>query len=150
MKLGALDVLPVPFESRELMAAIQQSIRRSGDSQELRAETAVIRGRLEALTHRELDLLRQVVAGKSNKQIAPELGISIKTVAKHRIHLMTKMQALNAADLARMSMIAGVDQENLPADLQLAHRRRILNHWNCYRLACRHRRDFQHVQLIVQ
>jgi two-component system, NarL family, sensor histidine kinase UhpB len=60
------------------------------------------------LTPRERTLLKLVIAGMPNKRIAADLNISIKTVAKHRAHLMTKTRALNAADLARMSTLAGV------------------------------------------
>jgi PAS domain S-box-containing protein len=60
------------------------------------------------LTPRELSLLKMVVAGMPNKRIAMNLKISIRTVAKHRAHLMTKTQAINAADLARMTTLAGI------------------------------------------
>jgi two-component system sensor histidine kinase UhpB len=60
------------------------------------------------LTPRELTLLKLVVNGFSNKRIAFELKISPQTVAKHRAHLMAKTQAVNAADLARMSTLAGI------------------------------------------
>jgi two-component system sensor histidine kinase UhpB len=60
------------------------------------------------LTPRELALLKLIVSGMPNKRIATMMQISIKTVAKHRAHLMAKTKALNAADLARMSTIAGL------------------------------------------
>jgi DNA-binding CsgD family transcriptional regulator len=60
------------------------------------------------LTPREFALLKLIAAGLPNKRIAIDLNISVKTVAKHRAHLMAKTQALNAADLARMSALAGV------------------------------------------
>jgi two-component system sensor histidine kinase UhpB len=60
------------------------------------------------LTPRELTLFKMIVGGLSNKQIAFELNISARTVAKHRSHLMAKTQALNAADLARMGTLAGI------------------------------------------
>ena len=61
-----------------------------------------------AVTDRELELVRLIVRGLANKQIAGEMGISIKTVANHRANLMAKTGALNAADLVRMSMIAEI------------------------------------------
>jgi len=108
MKLGAVDVMLKPFEPKELVAAIRRLIAKSCDLHRLHAESAAVRERMESLTPRELDLLRLVVAGYPNKQIAAELGISIKTVANHRASLMAKTQALNAADLARISTIAGM------------------------------------------
>jgi two-component system sensor histidine kinase UhpB len=60
------------------------------------------------LTPRELSMLKLIVGGMPNKRIATLMNISIKTVAKHRAHLMAKTQALNAADLARMSTLAGL------------------------------------------
>jgi DNA-binding CsgD family transcriptional regulator len=60
------------------------------------------------LTARELTMLQLVSAGLPNKRIAMKLNISVRTVAKHRSNLMAKTKALNAADLARMSALAGV------------------------------------------
>jgi len=106
LKLGAMDVLQKPVEEEELVGAIRRALEISRESHRRRGETAMIRRRMEALTLRELELLRLLVMGKSNKQIGTELGISIKTVANHRASLMAKTQALNAADLARMSTVA--------------------------------------------
>jgi two-component system response regulator FixJ len=108
MKLGAIDLLQKPFEPRTLLDAVHAAIKSSLDSQSHRSEQEDIRQRLATLTPRELDLLKMVVSGMANKRIATELKISIKTVANHRANLMAKTQALNAADLARMSMVAGV------------------------------------------
>ncbi|MGA2230534.1 MAG: response regulator [Tepidisphaeraceae bacterium] len=108
MKLGAVDVVQRPFEPRKLIEAIRREIKTSTELYHRRAQTADIRRRIETLTQRELDLLKRVVSGQSNKQIAASMGISIKTVANHRANLMAKTQAINAADLARMSIIAGV------------------------------------------
>jgi two-component system response regulator FixJ len=108
MKLGAIDVLQKPLEPAELVSAIRRAIERSGRVRRIRGETAVIRRRIQTLTQRERRLFRLVVAGHSNKQIAADLKISVKTVANHRAHLMAKTQAVNAADLARMCTAAGV------------------------------------------
>jgi two-component system, LuxR family, response regulator FixJ len=108
MKLGAIDLLEKPFEPRALLDAVHGAIRNSIEQQRHRAEQDGIRKRLSKLTPRELVLLKLVVAGMPNKLIAAELGISIKTVANHRASLMKKTQALNAADLSRLSTIAGI------------------------------------------
>ena len=62
--------------------------------------------RFAALTPRELELLKLVAGGQSNKQIAKEMGISVKTVANHRASLMAKTGAANAADVVRLFTIA--------------------------------------------
>jgi two-component system, LuxR family, response regulator FixJ len=68
-----------------------------------RADTSELDRRLARLTPRERDVLLGVVAGKSNKQIANELAIAVKTTKVHRGRLMTKMQARSLADLVRMT-----------------------------------------------
>jgi two-component system, LuxR family, response regulator FixJ len=108
MKLGAIDLLQKPFEPRALLEAVHGAIKSSMELQQRRSEEANVRQQLERLTPRELELLKLVVAGKPNKLIAAELKISIKTVANHRANLMAKTGALNAADLARMSTLAGI------------------------------------------
>ena len=62
----------------------------------------------EALTPRELEVLKLVSQGMSNYQIASELFISIRTVEKHRVNVLRKMQALNTADLVRKAMEKGL------------------------------------------
>ncbi len=108
VKLGAIDILQKPFRTSELVAHVRHMLELSIEQHGRREELIDIRERMNRLTAREADLLRLVVAGLSNKQIAVEMGISIKTVANHRANLMEKTHALNAADLARMSVIAGI------------------------------------------
>jgi two-component system nitrate/nitrite response regulator NarL len=62
----------------------------------------------EALTPRELEVLRLVGRGMSNHQIASELFISIRTVEKHRVNVLRKMQAVNTADLVRKAVEKGL------------------------------------------
>ncbi|HVT91159.1 MAG TPA: response regulator [Tepidisphaeraceae bacterium] len=108
MKLGAVDLLQKPFEPKALLEIVRRAVQKSVEINQKRAEENAIRKRLADLTTRELELLRLVVAGRSNKQIASDLNISIKTVANHRANLMAKTHALNAADLTRISTIAGI------------------------------------------
>jgi FixJ family two-component response regulator len=115
MKLGAIDLLQKPFEPHALVEAVRRAIHRSTELHHGRAEQEAIRRRLADLTPRELDLLKLVVAGRSNKQIAGDLNISIKTVANHRASLMAKTGALNAADLTRLSMMAGIPHDAIRA-----------------------------------
>jgi FixJ family two-component response regulator len=60
------------------------------------------------LTPRETELLKLVVGGRSNKQIAADMNIAFKTVVNHRANLMAKTQATNAADLARLGTMLGL------------------------------------------
>jgi two-component system, LuxR family, response regulator FixJ len=108
MKLGAIDLLQKPFEPRALLEAVHGAIAKSMEMMQRSDEQDCVNQRLEKLTPRELDLLKLVVAGMPNKRIATGLNISIKTVANHRANLMAKMHALNAADLARISTMAGI------------------------------------------
>ena len=112
MKLGAIDVLQKPFEPGELLEAVRDGIQKSISAQKRLSEQKGIQRRMQNLTPREFDLLKLVVAGLPNKRIAERLNISIKTVANHRASLMAKTQALNAADLARLTTIAGIQPDD--------------------------------------
>ena len=81
----------------------------ASDQARVQNETADTAARLIAqLTPRELDVLKHLVAGRSNKVIAYELSISPRTVEIHRAHLMDKMEARSLSDLIRMALAAGV------------------------------------------
>jgi two-component system response regulator FixJ len=108
MKLGAIDFLEKPIDHRTLLNKVQQALAAHAAKRAEASEVEAIRQRMANLTERELELVRLVVSGLANKQIAGEMGISIKTVANHRANLMAKTGALNAADLVRMSMIAEI------------------------------------------
>lgn len=108
MKLGAIDLLQKPSEPSVMVEAVRRAIKKSQDAVGHRNELETIRQRIGALTRRELDLLRLLVAGRSNKQIAADLKIAIKTVTNHRASVMAKTGALNAADLTRIALLAGI------------------------------------------
>jgi FixJ family two-component response regulator len=103
MKAGAVEFLTKPFRDQDLLDAIHHSlmqdrvrVRREGGLRELQK-------RFDSLTSRERELLPLVVSGRSNKEIAAEIGTSEITVKVHRGHLMRKMQASSFADLLRMA-----------------------------------------------
>jgi FixJ family two-component response regulator len=102
MKGGAVDFLEKPFRGRELLACVQRGLARSQQSRVERAERAAVERRFATLTSRERDVLRLVVRGMLNKQIAGELGIAEKTVKIHRGHVTQKMEAGSVAELVRM------------------------------------------------
>lgn len=115
LKLGAIDFLEKPADPRDVLAKVQRALAEDARRRTATAEVDAIRARFRDLTARERELLRYVIAGLANKQIAAEMGISIKTVENHRANLMDKTGALNGADLVRMSMIAG-ETGDAPAD----------------------------------
>jgi FixJ family two-component response regulator len=103
MKGGAVDFLEKPFRAPELLACVERGLARSQQSRGERAERAAVERRFATLTARERDVLRLVVAGMLNKQIAAELGIAQKTVKIHRGHMTQKMGVGSVAELVAMA-----------------------------------------------
>lgn len=108
MQLGAVDFLEKPADPAHLVRCLRDAISEDAARRQRENQTDSIRRRFAALTARERELLDLLIQGKSNKEIASDLGISIKTVAHHRAHLMEKVRAVNAADLVRMAMAADI------------------------------------------
>jgi len=104
MKAGAVEFLTKPFRDQDLLDAIQTSLAQDRVRREKDREVATLRNRFESLTSRERELLPLVVSGRSNKEIAAEIGTSEITVKVHRSHLMRKMQAASFAELLRMAV----------------------------------------------
>jgi len=105
MQHGAADFLQKPFKDQDLTDRIQQALAIDRRNRELLREKDAIRARLASLSPREMQVLRLVTLGKSNKVIAGDLGVSQRTVEIHRAHLMEKMAATSLAQLVRMTMI---------------------------------------------
>lgn len=99
---GALDFIEKPFDDEALLERIARAFELDRRRSASETETTEIRRRLERLTPRERDVLRGIVAGKLNKQIADNLDISVRTVELHRGRVLEKLEAANAADLVRM------------------------------------------------
>ena len=108
MKSGVVDFLEKPLDDDLLLRALDTAIARGPARQGEDPETQGIRERFETLSPRERDVLKGVVAGKANKVIAFELGISPRTVEVYRAGLMTKMGAGSLSELVRMALIAGL------------------------------------------
>ncbi len=108
MKTGVFDFIEKPFEGSELLDRIHRALAREDRSHEDAKYLRKIRNRLDSLTPREREVLELVITGMLNKQIAGELGISIKTVENHRARVMDKMQIVSLAELVRLAIAAGV------------------------------------------
>jgi FixJ family two-component response regulator len=109
IKKGAVDFLAKPFEDEELLQAVREAIEKDRRGRAEHAEVHEVRRRIALLTARELDVLRYVVTGKLNKQIAYELGIAEKTVKVHRGRIMEKLGIDSVADLVRLAEKAGIE-----------------------------------------
>ena len=103
LKAGAFDFLQKPFSDQQLLDVIHEALEHDRKERRQRAERAAVRERFSTLTPRERDVLRLVLQGLLNKQIAAELGISEKTVKFHRGRVMDKTQAGSVAELVRQA-----------------------------------------------
>jgi two-component system, LuxR family, response regulator FixJ len=105
MKAGAIDFLEKPFAADALLAALSAALSQSPGS-DTAEDTESSRQLLQKLTSREHEVLEQLVAGKSNKEIAAHLRISPRTVEFHRAHVMEKMAAKGLPELVRVWLSA--------------------------------------------
>lgn len=108
MKIGAADFLEKPFDDEVLLASVRLALGRLEKDAQRDTERAELNNRLAALSTREREVLEGLVAGKPNKIIAFDLGISPRTVEIYRAHVMTKMNAGSLSELVRMALLAGV------------------------------------------
>ncbi len=107
MKKGAVDFIDKPFNDVDLRASVERMLGVAEEEAETRRREREREGLLARLTAREHQVLECIVAGRLNKQIADDLGISIKTVEAHRANIMDKLNANTVADLLRLALTRG-------------------------------------------
>lgn len=115
MKMGAIEFLEKPFEEAELFEALDRAFEILDAHASSGAEKADAEARIAALSGRELELLQALVNGRANKQIAGDLGISIRTVEMHRASLMRKLQAKSLAEAVLLATAAGMAPQAPPS-----------------------------------
>jgi FixJ family two-component response regulator len=103
MKSGAVEFLTKPLKRHALLDAIQQALARDSVRRQEQTDIALLKKRYDMLSRRQLQVMRLVVSGLLNKQIASELGTTLVTVKLHRAQMMRKMQARSLAELVRMA-----------------------------------------------
>ncbi|MBT8486767.1 MAG: response regulator transcription factor [Phycisphaerales bacterium] len=111
MRAGAMDFIEKPFTPQTLLERIQRAVAKDAEARRTRAEQIDVERRIQRLTPRELQVMDRVVAGRTSKNIAADLGLSPKTIHVHRAEMMAKMQAGSVAELTRMVVTARVQAE---------------------------------------
>jgi FixJ family two-component response regulator len=109
-----VEFLAKPFRDQDLLDAIQHALEIDRAARQERSMVAEVRRRYESLTKREREVMKLVVSGLLNKQIAGELGTSEVTVKMHRGQVMRKMKAQSLVQLLRMAEKIGITSEAAP------------------------------------
>jgi len=121
MKQGAENFLTKPVDEKELLAAVHEALVNYAERHQKQLDAETIRQNIATLTPREMEILRYVISGAMNKQIAHQLNIAEKTVKVHRGRVLEKMQAKSVIALLRMCDIARVQALTIsPSEVSLS------------------------------
>jgi FixJ family two-component response regulator len=110
MKAGAVDFLTKPFNDQVLLESINKALRTDKMNRNKQQENAQAEAKFALLSHREVQVLQGIVAGKQNKVISAELNISLKTVEAHRASVMKKMSVKSVPELVKLVLTNGVQE----------------------------------------
>jgi two-component system response regulator FixJ len=110
MKAGAVDFLTKPFNDQVLLESINKALRLDKTNREKQQENAQAEAKFALLSHREVQVLQGIVAGKQNKVISAELKISLKTVEAHRASVMKKMGVKSVPELVKLVLTNSVQE----------------------------------------
>jgi FixJ family two-component response regulator len=110
MKAGAIDFLTKPFNDQVLLESINKALRIDKINREKLEESAQAEAKFALLSHREVQVLQGIVAGKQNKVISAELNISLKTVEAHRASVMKKMGVKSVPELVKLVLTNSVQE----------------------------------------
>ena len=104
LKAGALDFIEKPVDNERLVELVGTAMAKDAEQAQSRAQAERLAGRLQRLTQREREVMDQVVAGRHNREIAAELGISPRTVEVYKARLMDKLDVRRVADLVKLAL----------------------------------------------
>jgi two-component system, LuxR family, response regulator FixJ len=110
MRAGASDFIEKPYAGEAIIRAAEAAFARGEEERARSREAADAAARVSALTPREADVLRGLVAGRQNKVMARDLGISPRTVEIHRANLMEKLGVGSLSEAVRLALAAGLDR----------------------------------------
>jgi RNA polymerase sigma factor (sigma-70 family) len=111
MKGGAVDFIEKPFNEQLLLDSVQNALAQDQAQRQSRLRRQEVIQRFASLTPREEEVMKWVVEGLPNKDIAENLAVSRKTVEVHRAKVMAKMQAESLSDLIQMAIVVGILRE---------------------------------------
>ncbi|VTR97372.1 response regulator transcription factor [Tuwongella immobilis] len=102
MTLGAMTLLEKPFRLEELLGHLRKALEKDRQDREARSRVADGQARLATLTGKEREVLELIAAGKTNREMAESLGLSVRAVEDRRARLMKKVEARSIAELIRL------------------------------------------------
>lgn len=112
LKAGALDFIEKPVDNERLVELVETALTKDTAAAQRQEQAALVAGRLQRLTQREREVMEQVVAGRHNREIAVDLGISPRTVEVYKSRLMDKLDVRRVADLVKLALEAQADSRS--------------------------------------